>query len=98
MESKNQDIRCNTFWDTETVVKKAERGVKGSKSSREREYYAQDILLEAEALVSCADYKAGNPDCVRCRAISCKYTDEYKHLSTNKKEENLPIKKRSFYV
>lgn len=77
----NKGIKCNIFWDTKAVIEKTEAMVKKAKSSKERQYYAQDILLEAETLLSCSDYNTGNPDCVSCHSISRRYIQECKHLA-----------------
>ena len=81
MELKNHNIKCNTFWDVERVIKKAETKIKEPRSAVEKQYYAQDILLESETLSSCPDYDAKNSDCVACRSFAHRYNQEYKYLT-----------------
>lgn len=81
MEFKNQAIKCNIFWDTEAVIKKAEAKIEGATSAKERQYYAEDILLEAEALLSCSNYNATNRECLYCHAIIRRYLQRYENLA-----------------
>lgn len=69
MEFENQGIKCSKFWETELVIKKTEAKISETSSIKERRYYAQDILLEAEGLLSCLNYNSGNPDCLNCHSI-----------------------------
>jgi len=61
---RNHNIECNIFWDVERVIKKAEIKIKELRSTAERQYYAQDILLEAETLFLCPNYNARSSDCI----------------------------------
>ncbi|MBL7131972.1 MAG: hypothetical protein ISS45_11340 [Candidatus Omnitrophica bacterium] len=70
MEFENQTIKCSKFWETESVIKKTEAKISEAGILRERRYYAQDILLEAEDLLSCLNYNSENPDCFNCHSIS----------------------------
>jgi len=87
MELENHNIRCNTFGDVEKVIKKAEAKIKEPKSTSEKRYYAQDILLEAETLLSCPDYKARNSGCVNCRFFAHRYIRNIK-IWLRPKEQN----------
>lgn len=91
MEFQVHSIKCNTFWDVETVIKKAKAKIKDPRSAAEKRYYAQDILVEAKTLLSCPDYNARNSDCKICHSISHKCIEEYKHLA---KVERRKIAKR----
>ena len=84
MEFKYQNIKCNIFLDTEAVIKKTEVKVKEAGTTKERQYYAQDILLEARTLLSCENYDAENPDCLNCHSISRNYIRGYEHLAKDK--------------
>ncbi len=81
MELEKQYIKCSKFQDTEAVIKKAEDKIKETKSIKERQYYAQDILLEAKALISCSNYSSNTEDCLNCHLILLRYIQQYKHLA-----------------
>ena len=83
MEFEKQYIKCNKFQDTEVVIKRAEDKIKETRSIKERQYYAQDILLEAKALISCSNYNSNTEDCLNCHLILLRYIQEYKHLADN---------------
>jgi len=84
MEFENQDIRCSIFLDTDAVIRKTVAKINEAQNLKEKQYYAQDILLEAETLLSCPSYKAENPDCPSCNSILRRYIKEYKHLDKDK--------------
>jgi len=86
MEFKNQTIKCGKFLETELVIKKTEAKISEGASLRERRYYAQDILLEAEDLLSCLNYNSKNLDCLNCRSISRSHIQEYGHLAKDEKK------------
>ena len=77
MESEPQSIKCKKFCDAEAVIKRAEAKMKLVKSNKERQYYAQDTSLEAETLLSCANFNTGNPDCKSCHSILRNCIKEY---------------------
>ena len=81
MELEKQYIKCSKFQDTEAVIKKSEDKIKETGSIKEREYYAQDILLEAKALISCSNYNSNTEDCLNCHLVLLKYIQEYKTLA-----------------
>ena len=81
MEFGKQNIKCNTFVDVEKVIKNAEAKIKEPRSIAEKRYYAQDILLEGETLLSCPDYNTRYSDCVSCRSAAGRYIREYKDLA-----------------
>lgn len=81
MELENQDIKCSKFQDTETIIRKAAAKIKEAKNTKERQYYAQDILLETEGLLACLNYDANNLECVNCYAILKEYLHEYGYLA-----------------
>lgn len=87
MEFKYQNIKCNIFLDTEAVIKKTEVKVKETRTTKERQYYAQDILLEAKTLLSCSNFSITNPDCVKCHSISRGCIEEYKDLAKDKRRK-----------
>ncbi len=80
MEFEKQYIKCSKFQDTEAVIKKSEDKIKEIRNIKERQDYAQDILVEANTLFLCSDYNSKDPDCSNCHSISCKYLQEYGHL------------------
>lgn len=81
MESDNQGIKCSKFLDTETVIKKTETKIIETIVYKERQYLAQDILLEARTLLSCTNYNVKNPDCLHCHAISRGHIQRYECLA-----------------
>ena len=89
MKFESQNIKCNTFQDSEAIIKKTEPKMKEASSIKERKYCAQDILLEAGGLLSCSKRNPKNPDCLSCRFICHKYIQEYKHLAKDKVKESV---------
>ncbi len=81
MELEKQYIKCSKFQDTEAVIKKSEDKIKETIGVKERQYYAQDILLEAKTLISCLNYNIEKQDCLNCRPVLLRYIQEYKHLA-----------------
>jgi hypothetical protein len=88
MEFENQYIKCSNFKESEAIIKKAEAKVRETKNVKERQYYAQDILLEVEALLSCSNYNSGSSDCINCHSISYRYIQEYEYLAEDIKNKN----------
>jgi len=78
---RNHNIECNIFWDVERVIKKAEIKIKELRSTAERQYYAQDILLEAKTLFLCPNYNVKNSDCIACRAFAHRCNQEYEYFA-----------------
>jgi len=90
MEFENKNIKCSTFQEAETIIKKAEDKIKETIGVKERQYYAQDILLEAKALISCSNYNSNTGDCLSCQLVLLKYIQEYKNLAKDEdKVKNL---------
>lgn len=89
MEFQNQDIKCNIFWNAQAVIKKAEAKMKEVKAIKERQYYVQDILVEIGSLLLCANYNAGDTDCISCHSILRRYIKEYKYLAKVERKEAL---------
>jgi len=81
MELENQDIKCSKFQDTKAIIGKAAAKIREAKNTKERQYYAQDILLEAEGSLACLNYDANNIECINCHAILKRYLHEYEHLA-----------------
>ena len=86
MEFQNHGIKCKTFWDAQAVIKNAGDKIKVAKSNKERRYYGQDILLEAETLLLCVDCNAGSPDCLSCHSVLRRYIKEYKYLAEDERK------------
>jgi len=89
MKFGNQCIKCSIFQDTEAVIKNSDDKIKEATNAKERQYYAQDILLEAKALLSCPDYNERDADCLRCRYISQKYIQEYEFLTKDGRRNDI---------
>ena len=82
MEFEKQSIKCTIFWDTEKIIKKVEAKINEINKLKEKQYYAQDILLEAKSLLRCSDYNVLNSDCLNCHYILRRYFQEYKPISS----------------
>lgn len=78
-EPIQKNIACPIFCESdgiiENIILKLEQV-----NSKEKQDYAQDILVEANTLLLCSNYNSKNPDCSDCHAISRKYLQEYGHL------------------
>ena len=81
MEESNQNnIKCPVFRESNGIIKNII--LKREKvNPREKQDYAQDILVEANTLLLCSNYNSKNPDCSNCHTISRKYLQEYGQLA-----------------
>ncbi len=73
------NIKCPIFREADAIIKNIILKLE-ELNSKEKQDYAQDILVEANALLLCSNYNSKNPDCSNCYSISCKYLQEYGHL------------------
>jgi len=81
MEESNQNnIKCPVFRESDGIIKNIILKL-GKVNFREKQDYAQDILVETNTLLLCSNYNSKNPDCSNCHAISRKYLQEYGHLA-----------------
>ena len=78
-ESIQNNITCPIFCETDGIIKNIILKVEKA-NSKEKQDYAQDILVEANTLLLCSNYNFKNPDCSNCHSISRKYLQEYGHL------------------
>lgn len=63
------NIKCPIFLESDAVIKNViSKFLKAS--SKEKRYYAQDILTEIHWLLSCAKYNNHNADCINCHAFA----------------------------
>lgn len=82
-ESIRNNIKCPIFCESDEIIKNII--LKFDKvSSKEKQDYVQDILVEANTLLLCSNYNSKNPDCLNCHSISRKFLQEYGHLSEAK--------------
>ena len=91
MRFEDRNINCNIFRDAEAVIKRADSKMK-EVNTKKRQYYAQDILGEVEALLSCSYYNSQSTDCLNCHAISCRYIQKYAQsgsLVKSKRKESI---------
>ena len=91
MRFEDRNINCNIFRDAEAVIKRADSKMK-EVNTKEKQYYAQDILGEVETLLSCSYYNSQSTDCLSCYAISCRYIQKYAQsasLVKSKRKENV---------
>jgi|GEM_PF-1832871 len=92
MKFEGRDINCNIFWDAGVVIKRADSRMKEARSTKEKQYYAQDILSEVETLLSCLYYNFQNADCLSCYSVSYRYIQKSAQdasLVENKRKENV---------
>lgn len=74
------NIECPIFCESDEIIKNIILKLEQA-SSKEKQDYAQDILLEANTLLLCSNYNSKNPVCLNCHSISRKYLQEYGYLS-----------------
>ena len=79
-ESVQNKIKCPIFCESDGIIKNIILKLE-QVNSKEKQDYAQDILVEANTLLICSNYNSKNPDCSNCHTISRKYLQEYGHLS-----------------
>ncbi|MBU4078204.1 hypothetical protein KKE85_01140 [Patescibacteria group bacterium] len=78
-ESIQNNIECPIFRESDEVIKNIILKLEKA-NSKEKQDFAQDILLEANTLLLCSNYNSKNPDCLNCHSISRRYLQEYGHL------------------
>jgi len=78
-ESIQNNIKCSFFRESDEIIKNIILKLV-KVNTREKQDYAQDILVETNALLLCSDYNSKNPDCSNCHSISRKYIQEYGYL------------------
>jgi len=81
MDVDGQEIKCDTFREARAVIKRTAARIKGARNAKERQYYAQDLVLEARILSPCPKFVVDNPDCMECYAFSQKCIQEYEYLA-----------------
>ena len=79
-ESIQNNIACPIFCESDGIIKNIILKLE-QVNSKEKQDYAQDILVEANTLLLCSNYNSKNPDCPNCHTISRKYLQEYDHLA-----------------
>ncbi len=79
-ESIQNNIKCPIFCEADTIIKNIILKL-GKANSKEKQDYAQDILVEANTLFLCPNFNYKNPDCSNCHPISRKYIQEYCYVS-----------------
>ena len=71
------NTHCPTFLDSNKIINSVvSKFLKAN--FKERQYFAQDILLEARVLLFCKNYNSINNDCLNCHSIARHYIQEYK--------------------
>ena len=81
MEESNQNnIKCPVFRESDGIIKNIILKLE-KVNFREKQDYAQDILVEAKTLLLCSNYNSKNSDCSNCHTISRKYLQEYGQLA-----------------
>ena len=96
MEFESQDIKCSIFLDVMSVTKRTDAKIKEVGIIKQRQYYAQDILVEARSLLSCSHYNAKNPDCLTCHSVSHRFIEEYKCLARAKEADALSTNRGTY--
>ncbi|MFH1519635.1 MAG: hypothetical protein ABIE75_03585 [Candidatus Omnitrophota bacterium] len=87
MEFPDQKVKCTIFLEAQAVIRRTELKTREPRSFKEKQYYAQDILLEFRALLPCFRYDVNNLDCLNCHSLSVKYMQKYSHLAAAKTKE-----------
>ena len=82
-ESIQNNITCPIFCESGGIIKNIILKLE-QVNSKEKQDYAQDILVEANTLLLCSDYNSKNPDCPNCHTISRKYLQEFGRFSKTK--------------
>ncbi|MFA4889619.1 MAG: hypothetical protein WC628_08630 [Candidatus Omnitrophota bacterium] len=82
-ESIQNNIKCPIFRESDGIIKNIILKVEKA-NSKEKQDYAQDILVEANTVLLCSDYNSKNPDCSNCHTISRKYLQEFGQFSKAK--------------
>jgi len=85
---ETQEVKCSTFLDTEKVIKKTDAKIRETRITKEKRYYAGDILVEAKTLLSCSNYNTENPECLNCHSISHKLIQEYVPLTKDNRRNS----------
>ena len=78
-EGIQNNIECLIFRESDKVIKNIILKLEKA-NPKEKQDFAQDILLEANTLLLCSNYNSRNPDCLNCHSISRKFLQEYGHL------------------
>jgi hypothetical protein len=75
-EGIQNNIECSIFRESDGIIKNIILKLE-KVNSKEKQDYAQDILVEANTLLLCSNYNSKNPDCLNCHSISRRYPQEY---------------------
>jgi len=78
-EGIQNNIECFIFCESDKIIKNIILKVEKA-NSKEKQDYAQDILVEANTLLLCSNYNSKNPDCSNCHSFSRGYLQEYGHF------------------
>ncbi|MEW6087315.1 MAG: hypothetical protein AB1498_03355 [bacterium] len=71
---------CRIFSGTDSILKKLVEAYNGAKGVKEKQYCAEDILVEVETLLLCPNYNNENSDCLKCHSMSRNYIQKYECL------------------
>lgn len=75
-ESIQYSIKCSVFCESNEIIKSIILKLEKA-NLKERQDYAQDVLLEANSLLLCLNYNSQNSDCLNCHSVSRGYLQEY---------------------
>jgi hypothetical protein len=78
-ESIQNNIECPVFRESDEIIKNIILKLE-KVAPKEKQDYAQDILVEANTLLLCSNHNSKDLDCLNCHSISHKYLQEYGHL------------------
>ena len=78
-EGIQNNLECPIFCESDEIIKNIILKLEKA-NSKEKQDFAQDILIEANTLLLCSNYNSKNPDCSSCHSISRNYLQEYGNL------------------
>ncbi|MFH0771965.1 MAG: hypothetical protein V1933_05045 [Candidatus Omnitrophota bacterium] len=70
MHKEDAKITCPVFQTGERIIKDFTDKINQAKGIQEKAKFAEELLKEAGALLSCPDFKGENLDCKNCRFIA----------------------------
>lgn len=73
-------VKCPIFCESDEAIKNIILKA-GKVNPKEKQEYAQDILVESRSLLQCSHCGAVNTDCLNCHSIARKYVKEYGYLT-----------------
>lgn len=70
MKREESSINCSIFQKQEPVIKEITDKINQAKGVQEKARFAEELQKEADALLSCQDFKSESLDCKNCHFIA----------------------------